>query len=212
MNYELIRLVSMAAMLLDHTTAVADGPILFRVIARVGMPGFFLLLLNGIRQTSCSQAYSLRLCLFGMMAQPFYYLAFGVPSRLNILFTMSLVVVLSRSKWSTVWPVVGMLAAGDWLVGYSIFEGGTVAVMLLVLGSRFNVDDIGTVAFAMMWVYCWPNLDGLDPYWIVGSSFGLIALIVLGRGVSIAPPRVKWLGYWFYPVHLAILSVLGRVW
>ncbi|QDU58337.1 TraX family protein [Aeoliella mucimassa] len=205
MNYALIRWLAVAAMVVDHVTAVYDGSIWLRMVGRAAIPGFFLLLLNGLRHTRSAPDYSLRLFCFAVMAQPFYYLCFGVP-RLNILFTLSLVVTLSTFNWRSCLACLLTLAVGEFAVGHSVCEGGAIAVGVLLVAYAHRLPDVPAVAVACMAVYLWPVASLLD-WWFIIFSVVPLGFYSYSHLVPQMPRIRSDLFYWFYPVHLAALVV-----
>ena len=83
MNRQQIKLLAIAAMTIDHIALVfvPSGSILYyvmRLIGRLTAPLMAFMLTEGYRHTRSRSKYLLRLVIFALISQPFYFrLAFG---------------------------------------------------------------------------------------------------------------------------------------
>jgi hypothetical protein len=142
-----------------------------------------------------------------------YALALGflAPGRLNIFFTLLLGVLAWRLAW-----------AGP--------AGPALAAVLVLASERLNVD-YGPVGVALLpvaallvrspsplallaWTATALAANRFAPMAVVGALAPLLAAAVAGRLPGrrlLVGPLARLVGWWFYPLHLAALSLLARL-
>jgi len=209
-------------MLIDHFAHIFGGRLVFalvppmRAVGRLAFPIFVYFIGEGFRRTGNVKKYMARLGAFALiseipfdlatknaryipMACPITWLEFGGQ---NIFFTLFL----------------GLLAA------YVYSLGGFAFVLLplpLALAFVLNVD-YGVIGVALVFA-CAVLEDrttrlavlaagGLALYLPIGGTFAVMliagytaAVLLLSRYNGVQGPRLKWLFYSFYPLHLLAL-------
>ncbi|MEM1688857.1 MAG: TraX family protein [Candidatus Anstonellales archaeon] len=112
-DLELLRIVAMLAMLLDHVGVIFDVEYL-RVIGRIAFPIFaYILVDNLIRTPEVQEKYLWRLLVFGVISQPPFSIAFQT-TMLNIMFQfLGFVVFLKLNR------ILGLIISS--ISDYSIF-------------------------------------------------------------------------------------------
>lgn len=192
-------------MVFDHVGVVFFPNFsIFRLIGRLSFPLFAWLLTQGERYTRNFRQYILRLVLLSLISQPLYVLALS-GTRLNILFTLSLGLIILRLSRQfrqfqyLIWGL-GIVAAELLRVEYGAY--GMAAICLLV-AFRSN----------LVWWAAWIGLHLLlIP---VEPNFGLFQLpaVVTPLFIHIANsqkgPSARWF-YSFYPLHLLVLHFLSQ--
>ncbi|WPD21600.1 MAG: TraX family protein [Candidatus Electrothrix scaldis] len=192
-------------MLIDHIGAVFfPDVVLLRIVGRLALPLFAYQVALGIRHTSDTGRYFLRLFGFALLAQPFFMLLFHT-TQLNILFSFSLFVLL-----------VHLYLGEKWLLFVLIF----FSFPLLEKAYGF---EYGYYAFALVPVFC-VSVEGPDPSlaiflfallnltWVLGGFlpplqiFSLASLPLIYIEVKHVDFKLgKYFYYFFYPIHLAVL-------
>lgn len=124
MNRQQIKLLAITAMTIDHIALVfvPSGSILYyvmRLIGRMTAPLMAFMLTEGYRYTRSRSRYLLRLFIFALISQPFYFrLAFGRTSE-------------SILEYCTHWNVMMSLAIG--LLIMMVFDSSIHSCMSIVL-------------------------------------------------------------------------------
>lgn len=177
-----------------------------RGIGRISFPLFAFCLIEGYLHTHDKRKYLLRMLIFALLSEPLFDLAFWnrgfYMGYQNIFFTLILAFLVM-----VLWDYLEGRSLWQWLMVLAI--GG--------LGSLLNVDygAIGIwLIFLMFYTRRRQPENGILMESIVGAvgfSYEITAplafLFVLGyngkKGLSL-----KYVFYWIYPVHLALLAIL----
>lgn len=214
-----LKVIALLAMTIDHIGVLFfPGIPLFRVIGRLTFPimGFFIV--EGHTHTGNLKRYAGRLMGFGLISVFPCYLAFGW--GLNIFFTLlcglfSLEVASRYPKRCIHLPLVFLLsllsAPCDWGFGgvWLIYLMGTLKrregiVFGIVLGMLVSpLPDLFLAQF-----YFHSTFLVQSQLFRIGILLAIPLLMCYNgrRGV-----RIKYLFYWYYPVHLLILSLLNAI-
>ena len=203
---EALKWLALALMVLDHVNtflyqrslpgAFQAGRVVFPIFA-------FVLACNLARpdalQRGVHRRVMARLALFAVLATPAHWMLVGHWWPLNILVTLLAGTI-----------VVWGLERGD-------AAGGACAVAAFVVGGL--VGDYlypGVAMTVAAWSYCRQPSPGKLMLWIVFTAslvmvnFNLWALaavpvILLATRVELRVPRLRWLFYALYPIHLTVL-------
>lgn len=229
-----LKLIAIVCMLIDHIawgfvpTASVPGA-LMHTVGRITAPVMCFMLTEGYRHTHDFKRYALRLMIFAAVSYlPFIYFQYGCWTfdnalTLNMIYTLFLCLLglwadehLKDADRTIALFVLGFLSlVGDW----------PVAALMFTLNFSRNRSDrkrltyvftvISAVFTAMMVYSCW--IQGLKLGRALLCSLPemgtLLALPLLDRYNGQKGKNVggKWLFYWFYPVHLAILGLIRFV-
>lgn len=226
-----LRYLALFFMLLDHTYHTLGGGLWLNCVGRLAFPIFAFQIAEGYRHTSDVKRYKKRLLLFALISEiPFnWMLAAGplYPFHQNVLFTLLLGLVaidaidrgkreesLLKSWFLQVAVPLLCLAAGqfamtdyNWVgvatvIGFHLFRNSKIAQTILLiylnqfcLGGRtfplfggafeLKMQALACLALPLIWLY--KGEKGRD-------------LVLCGRKINV--------GYWFYPLHLAVLCFL----
>lgn len=211
-NIELIKWVALILMVGDHINKyLLNDTVLFLYNAgRVAMPLFcFTLAYNlarpGTLKNNVYIRVSQRLFVFGVIATPAYILLGGVINGwwpLNILFTLFSLSVICY-----------FLELG---------QGRELFYAFLVFAASGAVVEFWWPAIAMgvcIWLY-YKNGGNIFLFlaltfcstlaFINHNSYALLAVpvLILAGNISLVVPRMKWLFYVFYPLHLYLILAL----
>lgn len=192
-------------MLVDHVGVVFfPGAVGWRLVGRISFPLFVWLLVQGEAHTRNIWQYGGRLALLGLISQPLYQLAFST-SRLNILFELLIGLICLRlvRLRSHLQPLI-------WVVGM---------VISTVVDADYGAYGIALIAltrYCQPTVIWWIGWIGLHLFWMGFTDSALQLpvmavplLFLMAKGQR--GPRARWF-YGFYPVHLAVLALLDRLW
>ena len=202
-------------MLVDHIGFLFfPEEIIFRIIGRVSFPIFAFLIAEGFIKTKNVNAYLKRLSIFAVISQiPFFFFerTAGITDlNLNILFTLALgvltllVITLVKNLPLKILGVLGFLT----LAYFGNFSYGVYGV-LSILGSYLFLKNrrAGVVTLSVL-----PFLENIRLFAMniiflqFFAVFSLIPIYFYNGKPGAKIPRLIF--YWFYPVHMAILTLI----
>ncbi len=223
-----LKLIAIITMFIDHVGAILiepvlrttpswkQGPILWgfsvselhrinmvlRLIGRLAFPIFTFLLVEGFLHTRNKKNYLLRLSAFAFLSEIPFDLArsrvFFDFSYQNVYFTLAIgmavmwgmqVYANSPGKWLS--PVAGMGLAILLQSDYSWYGIGLIVIHYLIHQSHKN---IGKVVLAC---------------WLSAQYTAVLALIPIHWYNGQRGLPLRYIFYWFYPVHLLILYFIA---
>lgn len=234
-----LKLIAVLTMLIDHGAWLFFEKITqpawyycLRGVGRIAFPVFCFLLVEGFFHTKSCFRYGGRLFIFALLSEiPFDLVMVGqIGSRMqqNVFFTLFLgllmMVVLRQISWRL--PV----QTGEIFQLFVIFIFSCFAWMI-----RCDYDYTGIMLIAIFYLmrenrrgacllgFLWMGLMALESY-LDAEALQNILFIFMGYGVSFAlifcyngkqghflQNRLRrYVFYWFYPVHLMILYLIGR--
>ena len=204
-----LKLIAIFSMFIDHIAAMFLAKqeyellyIIGRNLGRLAFPIFCFLLVEGFVHTKNLRKYSKNLFLFGLISEIPFDLAFFhkvyEPLYQNVFFTLAvgLVVLLGISKWrENIWLVIG-----------TVFTG---CIFSILINCDYSYIGVLMIVF-FYWFYNNPQLKYVSIAILNGifQPFAILALIPIyfyngKRGMG-----VKYIFYYFYPVHLLLLAFL----
>lgn len=218
---ETIKWLALIAMTLDHANKILFNAQFawMYALGRLAMPLFGYVLAYNLAKFDAlkSHAYRrvmMRMFITGLAATPFYKAAFhhmGLGS-LNIMFTLGLATCIlflidksmqSNNADSVI--ITRALVLALFILGSLFVEGQMIAVGYVLAawaccktqnGWAFLIWLLSTVGFSL--------ING--NYWAVA----VIPIIFITSKVNVKLPRLKWVFYAYYPLHLAILIGIQR--
>lgn len=216
----LLKHLAILLMLLDHANRVLWGfqPWAY-TLGRIAFPLFaFLIAYNVAVRGVNPRRYVVPLLLFGVISQGPAMLALGRdPFPLNIFFTLLLGVtfVPLRRWYATILPDGRAAAVASWVVTALAFlllslplEYGPagvflIPVMVLFVRRPSIAAGVGVLALLLL-------INGLT--WPALAAWLVMPLVAWVRTLRLpALPRLKWMFYGFYPVHLLGLWGLSQL-
>lgn len=205
----LVKLVAMATMLVDHIGVVFFPNVsLWRIVGRIAFPLFAYQLGVGYDHTSDTKKYALRLLLFALLSQLPYYLV-RQEWMLNIFFTLLLgfgAISLYRHNKHN-WLLLYLLAVT--IITYVVpYDFGGYGVLIILLFYIVTTPSLlaGSVAALSLLFLTVP--EGYIQMFIVLAFPVLwgIKQVRLPAQMETGLSHVnKWVFYAFYPLHLSLL-------
>lgn len=206
----------MVAMVFDHVAVLLmrDGgltDVIWRMPGRISIPMFAFLVAWGYeRYTRDRVKYALRLWVFALVSEPIYFMFFGHFGNAILPLALGVTVLLSvdavRSRWSWGW-----VAMAGFMVEFYALLDNSLAVMMTAGLVFFFYRLIKGGRRAGWWlvpvVGCMVMLNEVRVGYLVMIPVAM-GLVWLAVRVDLGLPRVtvgRWLGYAFYPGHLAVL-------
>ena len=203
----MIKLIAMAAMLIDHIGAVFfPGALWLRIIGRLSFPLFAWGIAMGSRRTRNWKRYAARLLIIALVTQLPYYLLFRT-EYWNVCFTLlsgllALRLMDLRSKPLKIAGLLSILA----LVHFLNFEYGIYGVLTIMVFYYYKDDNYlplyqGLLSLGGVLIYRLHVIQRLS----AASSF---LIPVLEREDF---PLKRWVQYGFYPIHIILLLVIKTI-
>jgi hypothetical protein len=211
----------MVSMVLDHVGLLFFPDVaIFRILGRIAFPIFAYMIAEGCRYTKNRAKYLGMIAAMGIVFQVVYFVAMQSLYQ-GILVTFSLAIIAIYSidgivKSKKIW---GRLAA---LAGLAFVVAFVFVLPTLLTGTDFDIDYGVWGILLPILVYFMPS----HPWKFVGVSLLLLAraiyytvivpiplqwwsiltvpLLALYNGQR-GKGRMKWLFYFYYPLHLAAL-------
>lgn len=199
-----LKVVALALMVVDHVDLyLADSALgLHDTIGRVVFPAFALILgMNLARIPRGDGLYRLasRMCIIGAVATPPYWMLQGDLLPLNVMFTLGLATAV-WGLWRDGYVIPAALLAGfaGMFVDYAYF--GLGAVLAGAYAFREGWSVLGAALAVEAFVVPWN-----------GSLWSLLLLPLVWAACTMQrdAPRLKWLFYVGYPVHLAAIAAIA---
>jgi hypothetical protein len=231
-----LKIMAMLFMFCDHAWAtIIPANNWLTMIGRLAFPIFAFQVAEGFALTRDRKKYTRRLLIFALITEiPFNLMTGGgpiYPFHQNVMFTfwLSLLVLnwIERGRAEGLgryilailsWGLVGFLAGTILMVDY--YGYGVLTVILFYLTRDIRPALRRTLQLGGMYLINWVLLEGwYIPLTLFGfeinppmQALAILALIPIwlyngqkGRGYDLIKPMC----YWFYPVHILFLSLLG---
>lgn len=197
-----LKLTAFVVMVLDHADWLLFGSDLgiHATLGRIVFPTFALVLAINLSRVESGRLYGIaaRMAAVGLLASPAYVYLQGATVPFNVMFTLALSLLVLALWRSGLCVMAGALAGfGGLFVDYQWF--GIAAVLVpMVLIQRGMSLHVAAVVVAVL----------LLP--VNGSLWALLVLPLLygAQQLQGRAPRLKWLFYVGYPVHLLVLALL----
>jgi len=205
-----LKLVAIISMTIDHVGAILLPHVdWLRIIGRVAFPLFAYQLAAGYLHTRNLSRYTLRLAVWGLIAQPVYMIAFGVrPWTLNIFATLLLGLLAiwgwDHRRWWAIALPLSLTAIQLWLpeVGpdYGLYGVLLCLVSFVLFQHRDQLVMVHGLLHILAGIMFWPS----QVYAVASIPFILW------------PPRLHLrrlprLFYAYYPAHLALLVLVRHL-
>ena len=221
-----LKMIAIITMLIDHTGAVLLSMyppaqkifftlfgreyslyLIFRDIGRVAFPIFCFLLLEGFRHTHDRFRYGLNLFLFALISEIPWNLMFTNTLRYekqNVFFTLFLgylafcaIEYFQDDQLRQLLCIIGLLIVSILLKADYSWRG----YIFLLIMYYTRKDPTGQAILGSCWLYY---------EWRACFAFLSINLYNGERGV-VRNKVLKYVFYWFYPVHIWVLVVIRKV-
>lgn len=215
-----VKLIALAAMLIDHCTLVLTPPhyYLLRGVGRIAFPLFCFMIADGFTHTRSPRRYLGRLLLFAAVSQVPFALVVSSPgesgwlfSELNVFFTLAaglaLIMLADGAKergrdWYILLAVTAVLLLCLTRSDYGF--GGAALILALYLCRSRRIYQVGALA-------AWAFFQYALSFGVLGRTqfyFAMLAALPMLLYNGRRGPGLKWLFYAFYPAHLLILGIV----
>lgn len=214
-----LKIIAMVTMLIDHIGAAVlarmiiagnvklyDMYHVLRLIGRIAFPIFCFLLVEGFVHTRSLGKYAARLCLFAVLSEIPFDLAFASKvlefEHQNVFFTMA-IGLLTIMAYKRIEEFENMNPMPKWFLQLSAaIVGGFVAEIL-----RTDYGMLGVVVIVALYALRINRFFQIVAGCIlfIENITALLAFIPVSLYSGMRGLSIKWLFYVFYPVHLLML-------
>ena len=216
-----LKVIAMVTMTIDHIGEILFPHLLWlRLVGRLALPVYAFLVAEGCRHTRSMGKYLGSVALVALPCQVAIHLAGSWYQCILVSFSMSIGLIFLLQKAQETqkflwWMLVGVAVAGaffvtqilpgllpetDYGVDYG-FPGVMLPVAVWMMPKKRWQLLAAAVVLLLMGFSAWPQLLAL----------GAVPLLALYNGQR-GKYNLKWLFYWYYPVHLGIIHLIGMLW
>lgn len=217
-----LKIIAMLTMTVDHVGAILLPQVTWlRLIGRLAFPIYAFMIAEGCRHTRSLPRYLATLGALAGVCQGVYFFAMGsLHQSILVTFTLSVGLCMlvklaaeKRSFWTRLalggavvgvfWItqlLPGLLSYTDFSVDYGFF-GVMLPVCVYWAGTKTARLAVAGLVLGAMALTMWPG------QWASLLALPLLALYNGHRGKL----RLKWLFYFYYPLHLVILQGLSLI-
>jgi TraX protein len=215
-----LKWLALSLMVMDHVHFVffARGVEPLYWLSRLVFPIYALLVAQHLEVHGANpKRYILRLLAYGVVAQPVYFLCFGVP-QLNVLFTLAssiaawwVLQVLKARGWDRMWRYALVAFVAVCLINLEFWFAGVLAVPVFAALLRRGAWWAWLLVPGLAW-----SIVGFGAPWmmpILAIALWVFAARASGNGGSRGKPG-WWVQHFFYavyPLHLAVIALLALV-
>lgn len=221
---DILKLLAIITMTIDHIGLLFfPSLVIFRLLGRLAMPIFAYQLAIGYSKTRSKKAYAIRIGMFALIAQvPYMFLnsatsldAYGL--NILVLFLYSLLVLYLFDKFRETTTLAKLPLAIGFILSLA------VPTFVEMLGINFSYSSYGIVMIFIFYIYKERTKENIIllslfylllhlPHFFVGGIqiYALLALplILWLSSYEFKFTLNKYVGYWFYPLHMAILILI----
>ncbi len=217
-----LKLIAIVTMTIDHVgavlfpTATIGGLEYLRAIGRLSFPIFCFLIVEGFYHTRNVKKYMMRLLLFALVSEYPFDLCFNYTDSLwsmqNIFFTLFLGLLtiylfeLVKKKWGEGTTATNLVQFSVMLILVWIavlcktdYDGMGVIYILILYLFRRNTFLLFAVMAGINILSC-----GIDSI----QNFSVLSVLLIGLYNGERGPSMKYFFYVYYPLHLAIITVI----
>jgi hypothetical protein len=224
-----LKIIALTAILTDHLAGVFPDvfPFWFRGIGRLAWPIFAYLLAEGFRHTKAPEKFLMRLLAFAVLSEIPYDLSMGntinFTADTNIFYTLFLggtaICLYERFKerrgWQTMAVIFSILPTAILAEILSVDYGGMgvlfIFAVYIVKPKIARLITLGAFALSQFIPLAVAySLDiAIKPEYLLMIPFALATVPLVAFYNGERGSKAKWLFYWFYPAHLAVLAVIA---
>lgn len=215
-----LKLIAMVTMTVDHIGHILFPHILWlRLVGRLAFPIYAFFIAEGCRHTRSMPKYLGTMALMALLCQVVTFLAGSLYQSIFVTFSMSIGLILLLQKFrqskKPLWLLVFFIClAAVWFVTQ------TLPQQLQSTDFAVDYDFLGVILPVVIWLMPMKSLKLLAAslilavmgYLNIVQLFALAAIpfLALYNGQR-GKLRMKWLFYWYYPLHIGILHLIAML-
>ncbi len=211
MSSFILKIIALIAMSFDHTGKVLlfNNEILIN-IGRIAFPLFAFQIVEGYHHTKNIKKYLLRLIIVALLAQIAYSQLFGgFDTIFTLIIGLICIIIIDKEKDM---PIKISLLLTILLLSFVFnIDYGIIGVLIIIAFYLFRNNKIKrSIIFSLLVLlnYGIPYLQCFDFNYIFYILSALTSLIFINLYNNKQGPKLKYLFYIYYPLHLYILWVI----
>lgn len=201
-----LKIIALISMTLDHIgVQIFPQLTILRITGRLAMPVFAYMISEGAHYTKNRKKYLLTISLIGFLCQIVYYFAErSLDQCIFVTFSLSLMLIYIFDKKNIILSLLALIACFYITQAVNIDYGffGIMLPLLIYIGKTRN-QKLLLLTTGLVLV----SLANSSIQWYSLLSIPLIALYNGKRGTY----RIKYFFYIYYPLHLAIIYLIGKI-
>lgn len=218
MNSFVLKIIAICSMFIDHLRyIVPTHPMFMAYIGRLAFPIFSFQIAQGYLHTKSFKKYLLRLFIMALVSQLPYQLYFNT-TRLNIFFTLILGLVciyiydhyFKNKKFLSIFTILIII----WLSEVANCDYGWYGASIILSFYIFKdkVIPMSTsfiILTLIFYVTSYKSLFNINTFWLFSCCISSLIPCLLYNGKQ--GPKIKYLFYLFYPIHIIVLLLLAHL-
>ncbi|MEN8076070.1 TraX family protein [Clostridioides difficile] len=224
-----LKIMAIIFMAMDHiltyigTTTDINIPIWFGYFGKLAAPIFFYLIVEGFYNTRSRKKYIIRLfaigavmiavdMVLGITNNVFLSLGFGVLLMYGAEYAKSNKDNIKKKSLGIIISILsGMVMLGT---EASIFGLGMILIFYFLRNKKVAMPIV-YIIFSLVWLVGMIGPNFIDSAFMADYQwmmvFAIIPILMYNGKRGISNKFVKWMFYWFYPIHLIIIVSIGSV-
>lgn len=224
-----LKIMAIIFMAMDHiytyfSPAGVDIPIWFGYIGKLAAPIFFYLIVEGFFYTRSRTKYITRVFSMGIVMVGVDFLI-GIDNNIFLSIGCALVMLVgidtakNKEKQLIKRILGGILAIVFMVVGGLFTESSIFGVAMVLIFYFFREKKIiMSVLYIAIGVY--PLIGAIGPNFIEAATlwdyqwmmvFAIIPILMYSGKLGFSNKFIKWMFYWFYPIHLIVIVSLAKL-
>lgn len=218
MNSFILKFIAICSMFIDHLRyIIPTQPFAMAYIGRLAFPIFSFLIVQGYLHTRNLKKYILRIFIIAIISQIPYYFYFH-NNTLNVLFTLILGLIcintyerfIKKSKFLTITIILLIMFLSNFFnCDYSYYGISIILLFYIFRNNKIIMSISFLIISAIYYIIKYNFLETAQ--FILLYCFCALSLIpcLLYNGKQ--GPKIKYLFYLFYPIHISILLFFAHL-
>lgn len=224
-----LKIMAIIFMAMDHiytyfSHAGVNIPIWFGYLGKLAAPIFFYLIVEGFFYTRSRTKYITRVFSMGIVMVGVDFLI-GIDNNIFLSIGCALVMLVgidtakNKEKQLIKRILGGILAIVFMVVGGLFTESSIFGVAMVLIFYFFREKKIiMSVLYIAIGVY--PLIGAIGPNFIEAATlwdyqwmmvFAIIPILMYSGKLGFSNKFIKWMFYWFYPIHLIVIVSLAKL-
>ena len=224
-----LKIMAIIFMSMDHiytyfSPAGVDIPIWFGYLGKLASPIFFYLIVEGFFYTRSRTKYITRVFSMGVVMIGVDFLI-GIHNNIFLSIGCALVMLLGidtakNKEKPLIKRIIGVLLAIVFMVIGGLFTESSIFGVAMVLIFYFFRDKkiIMSILYIAMGLFV--LMSAIGPNFIEAATlwdyqwmmvFAIIPILMYNGKLGLSNKFIKWMFYWFYPIHLIVIVSLAKL-
>ncbi len=218
MNSFVLKLIAICSMFIDHLRyIIPTQPMFMAYIGRFAFPIFSFQIVQGYLHTKNFKKYLLRLLIIALISQLPYQLYFNT-TGLNVLFTLILGLIciyiyehfFKINKFLSIISILSILCISEVFECDYSYYGVCIILSFYIFRNKTVPMSLSFIILTLIYyILTYKNLLFIEAVWLFSFCISSLIPCLLYNGKQ--GPKIKYLFYLFYPVHIVVLLLLTHL-